>query len=134
SKSVADFLAHNTIGNSTREYRNLGLFKLFLGKEKVKLTDFVPDELVRLRSESEELFTTLCVYLKNNRNLKQTANELYLHPKTVKYRIDKITRSYMLSLENIHSVTLILTSIEIMEFQKNKGALTAVNTPQAVAE
>lgn len=134
SKSVADFLSHHAISNSTREYRNLGLFKLFLGKEKVKLADFVPDELIRLRSDSEELFTTLCVYLKNNRNLKQTANELYLHPKTVKYRIDKINRSYMLSLDNIHSITLILASIEIMEFQKNKGALTTVNTPQAVTK
>lgn len=124
SKSVADFLSHHAISNSTREYKNLGLFKLFLGKEKVKLADFVPEELVRLRADSEELFETLCTYLKNNRNLKQTASELYLHPKTVKYRIDKIARNYTLDLENIHYVTLILASIEIMEFQKEASAAT----------
>lgn len=118
SKQVADFLLHNNIANNIRDYKNLGLFKLFLGKEKVKLSDFVPDELLRLRADSEELYATLCAYLKNNRNLKQTAEELFLHPKTVKYRIGKIIRGYMPDLENIHYVTMILASIEIMEFQK----------------
>lgn len=122
SKLVADFLSHNNITDNVREYKNLGLFKLFLGKEKVKLSDFVPDELLRLRADSEELYATLCAYLKNNRNLKQTAEELFLHPKTVKYRIDKITRGYLLDLENIHYVTLVLASIEIMEFQKEVPA------------
>lgn len=120
SKLVADFLSHNNIGNNIREYKNLGLFKLFLGKEKVKLMDFVPEELVRLQADSEELYVTLSAYLKNSRSLKRTADALFLHPKTVKYRIDKIRRNYMLDLENIHYVTLILASIEIMEFQ-NKG-------------
>ena len=122
SKLVADFLSHNNITNNIREYKNLGLFKLFLGKEKVKLSDFVPDELLRLRADSEELYATLCAYLQNNRNLKQTAEELFLHPKTVKYRIDKIARNYTLDLENIHYVTMILASIEIMEFQKGAPA------------
>ena len=122
SKLVADFLSHNNITDNIREYKNLGLFKLFLGKEKVKLSDFVPDELLRLRADSEELYATLCAYLQNNRNLKQTAEELFLHPKTVKYRIDKITRGYLLDLENIHYVTLVLASIEIMEFQKEVPA------------
>lgn len=118
SKSVADFFSQNHIGNVIREYKNLGFFKLFLGKDRSNLTDFVPEELTRLHKESKELFDTLCIYMKNNRNYKQTAEEMFLHPKTVKYRIEKLTKDYKMDLENIHYITILLASIEILEFKK----------------
>jgi len=121
SKAVADFLSHNNFSNNIREYKNLGLFKLFLGKECGKMVDFLPEEIIRLKTETPELFTTLCVFLKYNRNYTQTAEKLFLHPKTVKYRIEKITRKYQLDLENIHFVTMILAAIEIMEYQVNNS-------------
>lgn len=118
SKSVADFLSQNHIENVIRDYKNLGFFKLFLDKERSNMTDFVPEELLHLQAESQELFETLCIYMKNNRNYKQTAEEMFLHPKTVKYRIEKIIKDYKLDLENIHYVTILLASIEILEFRK----------------
>jgi purine catabolism regulator len=120
SMAVADFLSQNNANDTVREYRNLGLFKLFLGKDAARINEIVPEELVRIQMESPELFSTLAAYLKNNRNFTSTADQLFLHPKTVKYRINKIVNDYHLDLNNMYFVTLIQAAIEVMEFQ---GAL-----------
>lgn len=118
SKSVADFLSQNHIGNTLSEYKDLGFFKLFLSKENSQMLDFVPDDLIRMQHESKELFDTLCVYLKNNQSYKLTAEAMFLHPKTVKYRIEKLVRDYQINFGDIHSLAILLASIEILEFQR----------------
>lgn len=117
SMAVADFLSQNNATDTVREYRNLGLFKLFLGKDAARINEIVPEELVRLQMESSELFSTLAAYMKSNRSFTLTADQLFLHPKTVKYRINKIVKDYNLDLENMYFVTLIQAAIEVMEFQ-----------------
>lgn len=125
SKAIEDFLVQYNMNNTIKEYKNLGLFKLFLGENTVKMNEIVPEEISRLHSDSKELFNTLAVYMKNNQNYKKTAESLYIHPKTVKYRIEKITKEYQLDLENIYSVTIILSAIDVIEFQNNgKSSIT----------
>jgi len=121
SMAVADFLAQNYASDTVMEYRNLGLFKLFLGKDAARINEIVPEELVRIKIEAPELFTTLVAYMKNNRNFTLTADQLFLHPKTVKYRMNKIIHDYKLDLENMYYVTLIQAAIEVMEFQDAHG-------------
>lgn len=117
SMAVADFLAQNYANDTVMEYRNLGLFKLFLGKDAARINEIVPEELIHIKIESPELFTTLVSYMKNNRNFTLTAEQLFLHPKTVKYRINKIVHDYNLDLNNMYFVTLVQAAIEVMEFQ-----------------
>jgi purine catabolism regulator len=117
SKSVADFLSQNHIGDTLSEYRDLGFFKLFLSKENLQMLDFVPEDIIRMQRESKELFDTLCVYLKNNQSYKLTAEAMFLHPKTVKYRIEKMVREYQINFDDVHSLTILLASIEILEFK-----------------
>jgi purine catabolism regulator len=58
------------------------------------------------------------VYLKNNQSYKLTAEAMFLHPKTVKYRIEKLVRDYQINFGDIHSLAILLASIEILEFQR----------------
>jgi len=93
------------------------------------LNNFIRPEIKQLYEEHPELFKTLSVYLRTNRSFIRTAEELFLHPKTVKYRIQKITGSLNLNLENIHDVTILLTSIEIIRFRDGQILHTLVETP-----
>lgn len=70
---------------------DIGLYKFFTHISKdVDLIDLVPERLRFLKQEHKALFDTLKVYLDTNQHMKESANILSLHTKTIKYRIEKI--------------------------------------------
>lgn len=77
--------------NSVLPYEELGVYKLFLVAEASEnLESFLPPRLVAFRKKYPELMETLHAFLDANQNLSETAKRLYLHPKTVRYRLDKL--------------------------------------------
>lgn len=78
-------------------FEDVGTYKLLL-----RVLEEDPKELERLYQESvarlvaydmehrSDLVKTLEVYLKNNQNLNQTAEELFTHRHTVRYRLERI--------------------------------------------
>lgn len=117
SKSISRFLTNNYPNNYIEEFDNLGIFKLFIGEDDIKLNDHIHPGVKSLYEHYHELYDTLCVYLNTGTSFARTADELFLHPKTVKYRIEKIKTLLNLNLENIHDLSILLTSIEILNFQ-----------------
>lgn len=75
-----------------------------------KLLQHYPDQDELLRSisyrlgalleEETELFDTLCCFFDCNRNSKKTAEQLYVHVNTIRYRLSKIERMLDCSLED----------------------------------
>lgn len=57
-----------------------------------KISELIPEKLDFLQKNSPELVETLRVFLDHNQNLTKCADVLYLHPKTVRYRINKIQK------------------------------------------
>lgn len=129
SKAVASFLANNYPHNTIQAFENLGFFKLFVNDINHDISSFVQPEIKLLHEKHPELFKTLSTYLRTNRSFARTAEELYLHPKTVKYRIKKISENLKLDLDNIHDVTILLTSIEIIRFQNGQLLQTTHGQP-----
>lgn len=87
--------------NSVRSYDEMGIYKLFLEKEHLeKIPQYIPEPLIRYYYQEPEMFRTLACFLNNNQNLTNTANDLFLHPKTVRYRIDKIVRQLAIDLND----------------------------------
>jgi len=117
SKFISRFLTNNYPNDYIEEFDNLGIFKLFVGEDDIKLNDHIHPEVKSLYEHHYELYDTLCVYLNTGTSFARTADELFLHPKTVKYRIEKIKTLLNLNLENIHDLSILLTSIEIINFQ-----------------
>ena len=117
SKAISRFISNNYPNNYIQEFDNLGIFKLFIGKDDVKLYEYIHPELVNLYEYHRDLYETLYVYLKHRFCFARTAEELFLHPKTVKYRIEKIKSLLNLNLENLHALSILFTSIEILNFQ-----------------
>jgi DNA-binding PucR family transcriptional regulator len=51
-----------------------------------------------------ELYSTLSVYLENNGNITVTAEKLFIHPNTLRYRINKIEKLLKTDLSNFESI------------------------------
>lgn len=120
SKNIASFLSRNYPYNIIETYDNLGIFKLFISESSQDLSYFVKPEISTLYKERPELFNTISTFLKTGRSFTRTAEELFLHPKTVKYRVQKISELLNLDLDNIEDAMILLTSIEIIHFYSGK--------------
>ncbi|GAB6110169.1 PucR family transcriptional regulator [Fusibacter bizertensis] len=98
-------------------YDNLGIFKYFLETDSLnELEKFIPKDLANLRMESPELFKTLKVFLLENQNYVLTASKLFIHPKTVRYRIDKIKNILDVNFEDAEQILLYQIAIRLYEF------------------
>jgi DNA-binding PucR family transcriptional regulator len=82
--------------NVPYEYDKLGIFRyLDVIKEKNKKSQYVNKNLQILKKKDQEsqteLLKTLEYYLVNNCKLKPTAEQMFIHPNTLNYRIRQIT-------------------------------------------
>lgn len=72
-------------------YDDLGIYKIFLsGDNFSRLNEFVPKKFQDFSTAYPELASTLAVYLDSGQSLSETARQLFLHAKTIHYRIKKI--------------------------------------------
>ncbi|MBU3144884.1 PucR family transcriptional regulator [Clostridium sp. CF012] len=77
--------------NKLLHYEELGIYKLFLESNHLdKLEKFISPRINRFRLDYPQLFQTLEIFLDTNQSYTLTSEKLFLHPKTVRYRIDKI--------------------------------------------
>ncbi len=80
---------------------DLGVFRYFMRENQLEqLEQLVPIELRQLWQTNYELFNTLYTFFRCGRNYKKTAETLFLHSKTIRYRLNKIEQSLMIDLTN----------------------------------
>lgn len=86
------------------QYDDLGVYRILAATPDNELHLFVHDILGALiaydREHDADLIHTLTKYLESGRNVKQTAEALYVHYNTVRYRIERIERLLGGSLED----------------------------------
>ncbi|SPF55507.1 hypothetical protein SBF1_8380001 [Candidatus Desulfosporosinus infrequens] len=83
--------------NKILPYEELGIYKLFLDSNSLDdLKKFISPRIVTFRRNYPLLFDTLTTFLDANQNYKLTAEKLFIHLKTVRYRIENI--------KNIHGI------------------------------
>ncbi|WZL75078.1 PucR family transcriptional regulator ligand-binding domain-containing protein [Clostridiaceae bacterium 35-E11] len=86
-------------------FAELGVFRLLCKFKDVSvLKDFIPQSLIKLleydQSNSGDLVETLEVFLKCNANASQASKQLFIHYKTVLYRLERIREITSIDLEN----------------------------------
>lgn len=69
---------------------DLGVFRYLSNMDTVQMQEMVPAKLLALYHDERELFDTLVELFHQNMNYTAAADVLYIHPKTVRYRIDKL--------------------------------------------
>lgn len=84
---------------------DLGLFHFFTDiADSGKLLELVPAPLQKLHKERPVLSETLKVYLDNQLQLKVSADQLYVHPKTMRYRLNQICEITLIDFDNAEEI------------------------------
>lgn len=86
--------------------------------EDKNLEQLIPENLFNLFRENKDLYETLKEYLNSNCNAKQASSKLFIHYKTMLYRLEKIKEEYGINLHNVSSRLYIELGIHLLEINK----------------
>lgn len=90
---------------SVVECSKLGFFRMFVKvSDKKELLSYVPESLQKLyeydKQKNGSLIETLECFLNNKQSLKQTSKQMFVHYRTVSYRIEKIKEITNMDFDN----------------------------------
>ena len=108
---------------SVVQYSNLGFFQIF-GKvdDMTELERCIPETLKKLYLYDDEhkgeLITTLQMYLRNNQSIKKTASAMFVHYRTISYRLEKIKQISVINFDNANEVLAVSNGLIIYKMLK----------------
>ena len=108
---------------SVVHYSNLGFFQIF-GKvdDMTELERCIPETLKKLYLYDDEhkgeLITTLQMYLRNNQSIKKTADAMFVHYKTISYRLEKIKQISEINFDDANEVLAVSNGLIIYKMLK----------------
>ncbi|MEI3613657.1 helix-turn-helix domain-containing protein [Pseudogracilibacillus sp. SO30301A] len=82
------------------EYAMLGIERLLFEVDEEVLEMFMHDKLYNLNLLDESFIETLKTFIELNKNHKQTAEKLHIHPNTLYYRLRKIEEVLEIDFDN----------------------------------
>lgn len=101
-------------------YNDLGVYRMLLELSKHNdLMEFVSSKVKTVSEYNPEYLETLKVFLEYNQNYKKTSEALYVHPKTVRYRIERMSELFSIDFDNSDDIMQIRLSIFILYLTKN---------------
>jgi purine catabolism regulator len=120
SKDAAIFGKRIFGEDSTSVFEELGIYRMLCSfEDRDALEGFIPESLRKLKSydkdKNNELMDTFEMYLKCNLNAVKTAEELYVHYKTVLYRLNWIKELTGLDIEDRDKMLEIEVGLKIMK-------------------
>lgn len=105
------------VNSSIIEYDQMGFFKLFYNIESLdELLDYVPNNVLTFVKEKVEFAKTLATFLSLNQNYVKTGERLFVHPKTVRYRIEKSVSQLGIDLEDENILLSLQVAFKICEY------------------
>jgi len=101
-------------------YNDSSLLKIFSKvKDKDLLYEIIPENLKELKKHDDEsksnLVETLSIYLDCNCNAKKASEKMFVHYKTMLYRLEKILNEFNIDLENSNSRLQIELGLQIIK-------------------
>jgi hypothetical protein len=92
---LKEFVRRIDLSSCVLRYEQHELLKLFDNKNNIKIIGEIYDNKISKITKNDidtngELFNTLRQYLVNNCNITQTANDLFIHRHTLRYRLNRI--------------------------------------------
>ena len=108
---------------SVVHYSNLGFFQIFGKIEDVtELERYIPETLKKLYLYDDEhkgeLITTLQMYLRNNQSIKKTAGAMFVHYRTISYRLEKIKQISGINFDDANEVLAVSNGLIIYKMLK----------------
>ena len=108
---------------SVVNYSNLGFFQIFGEIDDVtELERYIPGTLKKLYLYDDEhkgeLITTLKMYLRNKQSIRKTADEMFVHYRTISYRLEKIKQISGINFDNANEVLAVSNGLIIYKMLK----------------
>ena len=107
---------------SVVHYSNLGFFQIFGEIDDVtELERYIPETLKKLYLYDEhkgELITTLQMYLRNKQSIRKTADAMFVHYRTISYRLEKIKQISGINFDNANEVLAVSNGLIIYKMLK----------------
>ena len=103
---------------SVVHYSNLGFFQIFSEIDDVtELERYIPETLKKLYLYDDEhkgeLITTLQMYLRNKQSIRKTADAMFVHYRTISYRLEKIKQISGINFDNANEVLAVSNGLII---------------------
>ncbi len=96
-------------------YDTLGIYKIFLNVEDHDtLIEYMDPRLRRLRSENPQICGTLLSLADNDLNFQETADKLYVHYKTVSYRVNRARSVYGIDIHDSDTLAQLVIARRIL--------------------
>ena len=108
---------------SVVHYSNLGFFQIF-GEidDMTKLERYIPETLKKLYEYDDEhkgeLIPTLQMFLSNNQSIRKTAGAMFVHYRTISYRMEKIKEITGINFDNANEVLAVSNGLVIYKMLK----------------
>ena len=98
-------------------FSDLGMVRLLYNNDRRELEEFYHETLGELEQYDQELgndlTTTLKSYLAHSCDLKRTAQALFLHPNTLRYRLKKVEELLEIDLEDLDTKLDLMIAFKI---------------------
>ncbi|WP_406542377.1 PucR family transcriptional regulator [Clostridium ljungdahlii] len=106
--------------NAIISFKDLGVLRLVSKvDDRDSLLEIIPKELINLKKHDEkyntQLLETLRIYLENNGNASKAAHVLFVHYKTILYRLEKINKICNIDLENYYNRLELEIGLELIK-------------------
>lgn len=100
--------------NHCVRYENLGIYKLLMQIDDLNhINDYVDPRIMQLRHDNPDMIDTLFCLCDNNLNYQETAKQLFLHPKTIHYRVKRARQLVNLDVHNANDCLQIMLASRI---------------------
>ena len=108
---------------SVVDFSKIGFFRIFANMtDKEQLRTYIPDSLYNLyqydQQKNGELVRTLECYLNNNQSIKKTSQLMYVHYRTVSYRLEKIEEIAGMDFTNVSEMLAVRNGLIILKIME----------------
>ena len=128
AKRALDYInvIRKIVGDSKRsivDCSKLGFFQVFAEiKDKKKLWSYIPESLQIVyeydKKKKKELIDTLECFMNNNQSYKRTSTEMFVHYRTITYRMKKIEEISGMDYENVTEMLAVRNGLIILRIME----------------
>lgn len=122
-RSYQEAKVASTLGSLLQEqshtpfFTDLGIDRILYNHDRQELEEFYQETLEPLeeydRLQKNELMETLNKYVVNHCDLKQTADDLFLHPNTLRYRLKRIEEILEIDIKDFDTILSLIVAFKI---------------------
>lgn len=126
AQEVLDVNALAYVQNQILSFEELGIYRLLyqFKHDNNRLKEFIPASLQRLldynKTNREQLIETLEMYLQCQQNVSRSADRLFVHYKTVSYRLDRIKEITQMDYEDANEMLSVQVGLKILEILRKE--------------